>query len=289
MTTTHANSTAHPDGSVRTETWRVVHSDTSPMGMQLALGEAMLAGLTEHAEPSLRWYVTPDQALLLGNGQRPEAADLATCRERGVEVYRRTTGGTAVLVDGDAVSMEVALPAGHPLSTGDVVRAYKWLGEVWAEALRALGIVEARAIPTEEVRALPPLAKDDVLRLACYGTLSPYEVVVGTRKVVGLCQVRRRPGVVYQADTHLRWRPERLASLLAISKQQKRALARRLRTAAAGLDELAGRDVSADEVIAAVEAALVERVGAQLTPGEWRTDEREAAGRIEQERFQPLG
>jgi lipoate-protein ligase A len=194
-----------------------------------------------------------------------------------------------VLVDGDAVSMEVALPAGHPLSSGDVVRAYQWIGEVWAEALRALGIAEARAIPTEEVRSQSPLAKDDILRLACYGTLSPFEVVVGRRKVVGLSQVRRRPGVIYQVDTHLCWHPEHLASLLAIPVDQQRELAARLRDVAAGLDELAGREVDADEVIAAVEAALAERLGVRLAAGEWRADEREAAERIERERFAPLG
>jgi lipoate-protein ligase A len=269
--------------------WRLLRSDEAPMGRQLGLSEALLAGLAEHPHPALRWYVTKEKALLLGNGQRPEVADLRACRERGVGAYRRTTGGTAVLVDGDAVSMEVALPAGHPLSSGDVVQAYQWLGEVWAEALRSLGISEARAIPTEEVRALPPLPKDDILRLACYGTLSPFEVVVGRRKVVGLSQVRRRPGVIYQVDTHLRWRPEHLASLLAIPADQQRELARRLHEVAAGLDELAGHKVSADEVIAAVEAALVERVDVRLAPGEWRADEREAAERIERERFAPLG
>jgi lipoate-protein ligase A len=280
---------SQPNSSAQTDTWRLIHSDASPMGRQLALGEAMLAGLAERPEPTLRWYLTRDKALLLGNGQHPDAADLAACAARGVRVYRRTTGGTAVLVDADAVSMEVALPAGHPLSSGDVVRAYQWIGEAWAQALRSLGVSEAWAIPTEEVRALPPLPKDDLLRLACYGTLSPFEVVVGTRKVVGLCQVRRRPGTIYQVDTHLRWRPGHLAPLLSIPPADQRRLARRLRGVACGLDELAGRSVPADEVIVAVEAALAERLGVRLALGDWRPDERAAAERIERERFQPLG
>jgi lipoate-protein ligase A len=289
MTLMQDDTVTNSSGSEHTGEWRVLHSDASPMGRQLALGEAMLAGLAERPEPTVRWYVTQNQALLLGNGQRPDVADLTACRARGVAVYRRTTGGSAVLVDGDAVSMEVALPAGHPLASGDVVRAYQWIGEVWAEALRSVGIASARTIPTEEVRALPALAKEGVMRLACYGTLSPFEVVVGTRKVVGLCQVRRRPGTIYQVDTHLRWRPERLASLLAISESQRRELAAQLRNVAAGLDELAGREVSADEVIAAAEAALVQRVGARLVPGEWRADEHDAVERIELDRFQRIG
>jgi lipoate-protein ligase A len=211
--------------------------------------------------------------------------DFAATRTREVAVFRRTSGGTAVLVDANALSMEVALPAGHPLASSDIVRAYRWLGEVWAEALCSLGVAQARAIPTEEVRALPPLAKDDPVRLACYGTLSPWEVVVGARKLVGLCQLRRRAGVLYQAGVHLRWEPERLVSLLALPEGTRPELARRLRTTTIGLDEAAGRTVTAAEVIAAVEATLTARHGVALAPGEWREDELARAEAFERERF----
>lgn len=258
------------------------------MDHQLALSEALLSGLSETPTPAVRWYVARHPALVLGNGQPPAAADLAACRARGIHVYRRTSGGTAVLVDGDALSMEVALPAGHPLAITDVVKGYRWIGDVWARALHDLGIVEARALPTEAVRALPPLAKDDPLRLACYGTLSPWEPVVGARKVVGLSQVRRRPGVLYQVGVYLRWRPERLVELLALPQETRARLAPRLRAAAAGLDELAGRAIGGAEVEAAINAALAQSLGITLEPTEWTPAEREAAERIQHERFRPV-
>ncbi|MGH2484416.1 MAG: lipoate--protein ligase family protein, partial [Ktedonobacterales bacterium] len=271
------------------DTWRVPPSDDAPMGRQLALSEALLAGLADHPQPALRWYVTSREALVLGNGQKPYAVvDFAAAHARDVSVFHRTSGGTAVLVDANALSMEVALPAGHPLASSDIVRAYRWLGEVWAEALRSLGVSRARAIPTEEVRALPPLAKDDPVRLACYGTLSPWEVVVGERKLVGLCQLRRRAGVLYQAGVHLRWEPERLVGLLALPEETRADLARRLRTTTLGLDEAAGRAVTPAEVIAAVEASVTARHGVTLAPGDWRADELGRAEEIERERFTPI-
>lgn len=268
--------------------WRLLSSSGAPMDRQLALSEALLANLGETAVPAVRWYVARHPALVLGNGQPPASADLAACRARGIHVYRRGSGGTAVLVDGDALSMEVALPAGHPLAIADVVKGYRWVGEVWARALRALGIAGARALPTEEVRALPPLAKDDPLRLACYGTLSPWEPVIGRRKIVGLSQVRRRPGVLYQVGVHLRWRPERLVELLALPEETRDALVPRLHEAAAGLDELAGRALGGDEVEAAVNAALAEALGITLEPAEWTIGEREAAERLQHERFRAV-
>jgi lipoate-protein ligase A len=268
--------------------WRLLASPGAAMGRQLALSEALLAGLVESNTPAVRWYIPRHPALVLGNGQAPTTIDLAACRARGLHVYRRSSGGTAVLVDGDTLSMEVALPAGHRLALADVVRSYQWIGELWAAALRSLGIAAARALPTEQVRALPTLARDDPLRLACYGTLSPWEPVAGTRKLVGLCQVRRRPGTLYQVGVHLRWRPEHLVELLALPPETRAALVPRLRAATAGLDELAGRPVSIQEVTAAVAAALAERLGVRLVPSEWTPAERVAADRLQRERFRPI-
>jgi lipoate-protein ligase A len=258
------------------------------MDRQLAFSEALLAHLVETQLPVVRWYVARHPALVLGNGQSPAAVDLAACHMFGIHVYRRSSGGTAVLVDGDTLSMEVALPVGHALAISDVVKGYRWIGELWAQALQKLGILHARALPTEEVRALPPLAKDDPVRMACYGTLSPWEPVVGTRKIVGLSQVRRRSGVLYQVGVHLRWRPERLVELLALPEATRVELPARLRAATAGLDELAGRAISGDEVEAIVNATLAASLGIQLAADEWTPAEREAAERIQHERFRPL-
>ena len=270
--------------------WRVLRAAREPAARQFALSEALLSvGLPATGRPALRWYIARQPALILGNGQKPDDADLAASREAGVTVFRRASGGTAVLLDEDAVNQEIALPAGHPLASDDLARSYQWAGEVWVEALHTLGVSGIRAISIEEVRALPPLAKDDPLRLACYGTLSPFEVIFGPRKVVGLSQVRRRSGALYQMSTYLRWRPERLAALLALSSDQRDALTRRLHDVTVGLDELAGRAVPAIEVIAAVEAVLTARLGITLKPARWTPAEREAATRIQAERFQPVG
>jgi lipoate-protein ligase A len=270
------------------EIWRRLPDSDAMVGWQLAETEALLVGLAEGTPPTLRWYWPARPALVLGRSQGRERVDLAAVRAAGLAVYGRTSGGGAVLVDEDALSLDVALPAGHPLALHDVTQSYRWIGEVWARALQDLGIAGARAIPTEEVRALSTLVPDDPLRLACYGTLSPWEVVVGRRKVVGLSQVRRRPGAIYPIGVHMRWRPERLAELLAVAPTRRLAFVAALHDVAAGLDELAGRAVAAGEIIDAVERALEERLGVTLVPGDWTAGERETAERLEREQFQPI-
>jgi lipoate---protein ligase len=270
------------------ENWRILPFSDAPMGRQLALSEAMLAGLAENQRPALRWYVPRREALVIGNGQKPRIADFDVCAERDIAIYRRTSGGTAVFVNADLLSLDVALPATHPLATSDVVDAYRWLGDLWQAALVALGAVKVRALPVEEARQQPRLAQDDPLRLACYGTLSPWEVVVGKRKLVGLCQVRRRPGALYQVGIYRHFTPRALGELLDLGNNQRKTLATGLHNATVGLDVAAGRAIAADEVVRAVETALADRYNATLTPSRWTAAELRDAARLERERFQPF-
>jgi lipoate-protein ligase A len=248
----------------------------------------MLAGLAESHRPALRWYVPKAEALVIGNGQKPRIANFETAAEREIGIYRRTSGGTAVYVNADLLSLDVALPASHPLATSDVVDAYRWMGEVWQRALVALGAAKARVLSVEEARKQPQLAQDDPLRLACYGTLSPWEVVVGRRKLVGLCQVRRRPGALYQVGVYRHFVPRALGELLDLGNNQRKTLATKLHNATVGLDDAAGRAVPADEVIQAVETALADTYGAPLQPSRWTAAELRDADRLERERFQPF-
>jgi lipoate-protein ligase A len=268
--------------------WRRLPFSDAPMGRQLALSEALLAECATSGTPALRWYLPAEPALVLGNGQKPRIADLAACRTVGVRVYRRTSGGAAVLVNAELLSLDIILPAGHALWTSDIVHAYRWVGAWWEDALHTLGAEKARAIPTEEVRAIPPLTPDDPLRLACYGTLSPWEVVVGRRKLVGLCQVRRRPGALYQIGVYRRFDPKALGQVLDLNNTTRKTLATRLHNATVGLDQSLGREVPHDEVMRAVEKALVRRDDAQLEDSDYTERELASADRLQRERFEPF-
>jgi lipoate-protein ligase A len=261
------------------------------MGRQLALSEAMLASLLETSQAALRWYIPTERALVLGNGQPVSVAHTAALAAQQTMLYKRSSGGAAVLVDSTLLSLDIALPHDHPLATGDVIRAYQWVGALWVAAIRALGGAEVRAIPTEETRAIAPLAKDDPLRLACYGTLSPWEVVCGSgapRKLVGLCQVRRRAGTLYQTGVYLHFDAAALASLLALTSATRGALATRLSAAAIGLDHATQQTYTAPRVMMACERALRNDFHAELVHTAWLPSELAAAADLETQRFARL-
>lgn len=141
--------------------------------------------------PAWRVWTYRQPAVVLGCSQRRL---LATARDDvDTELLVRTSGGGAVLVGPWMVGLSVALPTDHALAQGGLVASYRWLGELLAMLLQDAGIA-ARALPPDEVRSMTPPASLD---WSCFGGLSPWEVVVGGRKIAGLAQVRRRTGVLW--------------------------------------------------------------------------------------------
>jgi len=110
---------------------------------------------------------------------------------------QRDSGGGAVLTGPWMLSASIVLPPDHALVGTGTVSSYRWLGMLHAGLLRDLGIA-AYAVPPEEVRLAPPAGG---LKWACFGGLSPWEVVVSQRKIVGLAQIRRRTGVLLTSGT----------------------------------------------------------------------------------------
>jgi lipoate---protein ligase len=154
-------------------------------------------------EPRLRLWTYRAPGVVLGCSQtalreRVDATRAATYALAG-SLVQRGSGGGAVLTGPWMVSASIVLPPDHALAGPGTVSSYRWLGALHAGLLRDAGI-GAYAIPPEEVRLRLGEA-DARLKWACYGGLSPWEVVVGARKIVGLAQMRKRTGVLITSGT----------------------------------------------------------------------------------------
>lgn len=167
-------------------------------------------------------------ALVLGSTQPAGDVDEAAAARAGVEVVRRRSGGGAVLLaPGEALWFDVAIPAGDPLWSPDVGRAFHWLGRAWAEALAGLGVV-ARWHDG-------PMQHTPWSRRVCFAGLGPGEVLVDGRKVVGLSQRRTRGAALFQCCALLRWDPGALLDLLALTPEERETAAAALEDAALGV------------------------------------------------------
>lgn len=97
------------------------------------------------------------------------------------------------------VSTSVVLPHGHPWVGTGLLDSYRLLAQTHVAALAEFG-VQARALPPQELPRGDRSSADGVLDWACFGRLSPWEVVDAQgRKLVGLAQRRRQSGVLLVA------------------------------------------------------------------------------------------
>lgn len=208
------------------------------------------------AAPAWRLWTYAQPAVVLGRSQRAWAADATAASP--LEVVVRAAGGGAVLVGPWMIGLSALLPAAHPLAGSAPVASYRWLGEVIADALHEVGVGDAKALSPEAVRERqPPGAPPD---WACFGGLSPWEVVAGGgRKLAGLAQVRRRAGVLLVAGVLLDAPPW---PLLCRALRRDDADAERLRCTTVGAAALAG--ASADALRDRLRDALAPRLARTL-------------------------
>jgi lipoate-protein ligase A len=271
--------------SISQERWRLLPYSEGRADEELAAAEAMLAGLAHAATPAVRWYGARCLALVIGSGQRPTEVDGEALAAAGGTLHKRASGGTAVLFVPGFLMQDIALPAGHPLRRDDVSESYAWLGAVWAEALGELGVA-AEPLSIAAARA-DSAAADPLVRRACFGGRSPYEVLAGGRKLVGFSQIRRRPGALLQVGVYARWPGRELAALLRAPDAEREALAAGLAGRVAGLDELHPTPPAPAAVMDAFARALARRHGVELAADEWRPDE-EAALAAALARYAPI-
>lgn len=153
--------------------------------------------------PQWRLWTYEQPAIVLGCSQRAIDERLqATPDGPPMEVLLRDSGGGAVLTGPWMLGLSLALPIGHPWLGQGLLESYRHLGQLFVQMLATQG-VPARALlpfdlPAQQsalvARGLP------VLDWACFGNLSPWEVVDAEgRKLVGLAQRRRQTGVLLVA------------------------------------------------------------------------------------------
>jgi len=223
--------------------WRQVRPPACTVEEALARSVDLL---TRGECPALVVHAVQPAAITVGRAQLAQV-DRAAAAGEGLEVVARPSGGGPVLWDDDLIAIDIILPAGHPLLPADVVAAYRWVGEAVSAALGHLGIEGARAVPPDEARAWPRGAAGGL----CFGGVSPWEVVVGDRKVLGLSQVRRRAGGIVQVGVPMRLDAARLARAVGAPAGAADDLAKRT----AGIADLAPgvtRDQATDALVTAL-------------------------------------
>jgi lipoate-protein ligase A len=148
----------------------------------MAADEALLDAVAAGAPPALRLYRWSPPALSLGRFQPDADVDRDACRQLGVEVVRRPTGGHGLLHGAD-LTYAVAMPRPSGVA-GGIEEVYTLLAGALIAGLRRVGVTAAIA------------RHDGPAGPVCFAGQQGADLRVGDRKLCGSAQVRRSGAVL---------------------------------------------------------------------------------------------
>jgi lipoate-protein ligase A len=124
------------------DTWRLFPLETNNAFMNMAIDEAILnARITGEVPNSLRFYRWQPSAVSIGKNQNPEAEIyLDACKQLGVDVVRRISGGGTVYHDYEGEVTYSVVAKASDMGTADIATVYLKIYEAITDALRLLGI-----------------------------------------------------------------------------------------------------------------------------------------------------
>jgi lipoate-protein ligase A len=247
--------------------WRLVDTGALDGASNMAIDAALLETFDPRASaPVLRLYGWSPPALSLGRFQDAASVlDLPLCRERGVPVVRRITGG-GVIYHAEELTYSIVCPI-RPFSGAmeGVDGSYRRLNGFLLAFYRSLGLD-----PVFAGDATPPGASPPGGRAAfCFAGRERCDILVDGRKIGGNAQRRTRHALFQHGSIPL-------ADGVAEG-------VRFLREAPAGLEgmvadlETLGVSLPAEELKNRLAAAFEDAFGAHLAPSGLTAEERERA------------
>lgn len=224
--------------------------------MNMAIDETLMEGIRAGGAPVIRFYGWDPSAVSIGYFQGLEyEVNREACRQAGVDVVRRITGGGAVYHDRDGeITYSILGPLGE--FPADVIESYRLICGHIIEAFNMLG-VESSFQPINDI-------------------------LVDGRKISGNAQARKR-GVLLQHGTILyRVSVETMFTLLTVSEEKvSDKLIRSVKKRVTSLSEI--KPVAFEELAAALEKAFSQ--GREVELGEYTAEELARARQLAAEKY----
>jgi lipoyl(octanoyl) transferase len=240
--------------------WRLLDTGAMPASLNMALDEALLQlHVPGESQPTLRFYSWSPPAVSLGYFQKHHAIDLTACRELGLDVVRRATGGRAVLHQNDLTYSVVADSRQGIPSSLDA--AYHLLCEGLLAGFRMLGF---EAEHGREEAALP---QSDI----CFLHAAVADIVYQGRKFVGSAQTWQGTSLLQHGSIILEPQEQTWAAI--VKTDSRESLRAQLKSGITSLREILGRGINLVELKRAIMVGLADKLQLEFETGELRPQE----------------
>lgn len=200
---------------MQTAPYRFLNTGVQDAALNMAIDEAILLHhIRGEVPPTLRVFRWRQPSISLGRFQSVEREiESETCRQQGVELVRRPTGGRAVY-HRDEFTYSIVIGKRDGVPAG-VVAAYAYLAQGLLAALQDLGI---QAELSDERVSRHPSA-------ACFASSTQADLTSGGFKLVGSAQVWKDESLLQQGSLPLDNRAAEFFAMLRYPDEDARAQA----------------------------------------------------------------
>lgn len=234
-----------------TPVWRFIRYSNHDGATNMATDEAILeARIAKQAPPTLRLYGFAPPAVTIGLSQKMTTEVMESIQRSGFDVIRRPTGGRAVLHLDDLTYSFVGTDVTDEgfLSAG-INESYKQISAGLTNAFWNLGVSAEMGVSGTPYKHLQD----------CFMATTGCDLQHGGTKLIGSAQTRRRGSVLQHGSVPLKQDPGLMSRLLGEPQQDSRHV---------NLFDIAGRELSFDELEAAFRKGFEDLFGIQLADGE---------------------
>lgn len=256
----------------------LLHGAMNPV-TNMAIDEALARACDADKSgfPVIRFYWWDVPTLSLGAKERlHEAADVDACKDMGIALVRRPTGGRSVLHDKE-LTYSIIAPLDNEPFCHSVEESYRKIAEAQANGLKKLGVdltltpggqrMRPRTAPSSA--SISPAANGP-LHLPCFAAPSRYELTWNGKKVIGSAQRRLRNSVLQHGSILQQAEIERLARATKVGDEGQAKLANLV----IGIEEILGKPVTREQIQQAMLPELesifpVTFATSDLTEQEW--------------------
>jgi len=229
--------------------WRLISDGLQMAEVNMATDSAMLADCEQgRIPPTVRLYGWSEPAITVGYSQNTEAElDLERCRELGIAMVRRPTGGRALLHYRELTYAIVAPVSLAPFNRG-LKATFQAVSEALLVGLQGLGI--QGDLNTGKARPTPGVSRSP----ACFASLNHCEITVDGKKLVGSAQKRTSKAFLQHGSLIIESDHALFTSVLKFNSESERAATRqRLMDSTTSLNQVCDRKFSFEEISAALQ------------------------------------
>ncbi len=252
--------------------FRVLVDDHRTPAENMARDETLLRRvIAGESPPCIRFYQWKPPGLSIGRFQSIDnGVDPEKCREHGVKVVRRLTGGEGVLHD-DELTYSIMVPMNHPRFDGrGIIDSYRTISRALVKGLRDIGLESSMA-------GEGPTRADPMSGGVCFYTPTVYEVTSGGKKIVGSAQTREKGIILQHGSVPIDWDPDVLLDVTGIKGPERGPFKGFLLQRATTIREQLGRRVDYLELADSFARAFAEVFDAELEDSDYSVHEEKMA------------